>query len=177
MAKTIGALVGEENASKHKKAVAQNGVRETITKEPIALLNGNEAREFIKGKSVDEILAASGIQAKQSMDGTKILDKYHVPGVYKTYADYGVDEKSLLEGVSKILGNCNLRKSVIETLPVETIQGDLVIGAESKIKDLSAVKQLYGSVIMQAKDKTEAMELLKKMHFRPEKFLGKIITI
>ena len=56
-------------------------------------------------------------------------------------------------------------------------KGDLAIGAESKIKDLSSIEYVGGSVIIESNSDEEARQKLEELNFHPRVLGKKIITI
>ena len=137
-----------------------------------------ECKKMVKGKSGDEILALAGIGIKTLKDGTKALTDYYQPSYKTTYSDINVEEAQLIQGVTKIFQNLNLLNTNLKnTGEISTVNGDVIIGGKHSLKDLSSLKNIYGSVVVYANSKEEALEQLKQLKFKPQHVGGKLIII
>lgn len=135
-------------------------------------------KKKLSEKTPEEILKGMHIDTWISSDGYKILSKYETPSQKGYWAKNGVDENDLIKDVTTILGVLNLRNSALEsTQGIKTVQDGIVIGKESKIKDLSSLEKVYGLILVEAKDTKEAKERLEELNFHPRVFKGKILSI
>ncbi len=142
------------------------------------ILSPAEARKMVKGKNQEEILALAGIAVKNLKDGSKAITEYYQPSHRTTFSDIGVDESQLIQGVTKVLQNLNLLNTNLEnTGEISTVNGDVITGGNHSLKDLSSLKRIYGSVLVYANSKEEALEQLKQLKFKPQSVGGKLIII
>ena len=151
----------------------------------------DEAKQMVKGKSPDEILKLSGIYNVPASEWEailprniknskkdKIISEYCSPRTTYSYGDIGVDEEWLLKNVIGTTGSFNLRNSSLKNPgSVQYIGGDLVIGPESKIKDLSSIKLVRGSAIIECGGQKQAESILKELNFNTDALEGSIIYI
>ncbi len=118
------------------------------------------------------------IRTGTTKSGEKIISEYCQPSSRYSYSDIGVDETKLIEGIAGIMGDFSLRNSSLEnTGTIRYVKGDLAIGAESKIKDLSSIEYVGGSVIIESNSDEEARQKLEELNFHPRVLGKKIITI
>lgn len=172
-AKSLGTLGQIENAANPLK---QNPVKVLYSNELIRATQ--KEKDLVKGKTPYEILKLAGIGTKKLKDGTFALTEYRQPSCFTTFADLNVDEPPLITGVTKILKSLNLLNTKLKnTGKIATVQDDVVIGGKHALEDISSLKTIYGSVIVYANSRQEALELLAHLKFRPKKVYGKLIII
>ncbi len=156
-------------------------------------LPGNiaKAKEKIEGKTREEILNLSGIYIVPNSEWKKILpnniktsrkdivlSEYCPPRTTYGFNALGIDEQELLKNVIGTTGSFNLRNSSLESSgSVQYIGGDLVIGPESEIKDLSSIKLVDGSVVIECGSQKQAEEILDELNFDQNALNGSIIVI
>ena len=127
-----------------------------------------EIKEYCKDKTPDEILEAMGIKVYYGTKGEKYLSHYKWPNVAYSFKAAEIDEEKLIEGVTGILGNCDLTGSYLKSLgEISTIGGNLTIPLYSKLEDLSSLKSVY-FVDCNAENPEDVMAVFKKLHFSPE---------
>ncbi len=181
-AKTLAELSRiEDKASKKslKYAKIEKAAEHSVFSNKFPFRNENAAKEMVKGKTSDEILNLSGIQKKLLKNGSFGITSYGQPSINYTYSDIGVKESDLIDGISVILGNCNLQNTSLKnTADIKAIKGDLSISASnSQLKDLSSIKEVQGSVFVHTDDKSKVIQTLKDLNFRPNKLCGKILQL
>ena len=126
----------------------------------------NAMKKAVEGKTPQEILKMAGIETTVCKDGSKILSGYHAPTYWCTYKELGVDEKSLLDGVSHINGDCDLTGSYLKNLAgVEQINGRLTIPLFTRLEDLSSLKSVR-SIRCDAADKNIVAEVLSNLNLK-----------
>lgn len=135
----------------------------------------SESEDYFVPKPVHNI----GEYAKYCINGKMILNEYIFPSTKWDYADIGIDENELIEDVAVIKNSLNLRHSAFEnTGGIKYVGGDLVLDEKSKIKDLSSIEKISGSVIVATEESVEeTAERLKNLKLNLDVIKGKIITI
>lgn len=171
-AKKLGTLKTEEDTYQARKA----SKTQTIY---------NKTSQFSlqdKGKytnsSPEEIFERAGISTKKLQDGTLAISEYYKPHPWISYKDLDIQEEKLVANVSKVLGNFYLNDSSLKsTGGIKIVQGDISIPADTKMIDMSSIKEVFGSILIRANTKEEAKSLLMRIKFRPKFVGGKVIIV
>ncbi len=174
---SLGALGRIEDAAKPKKPKRGEEVSTNQCIFPID--DKDKAIELAKGKTPDEIIAINGETKKTLQDGSFALTNYYQPSIAYTYSDIGVNEEDLIDGVSLVLGNCDLQDTALKnTAGIKKVQGDLSVSASNgNLTDISSIREVGGSVFVHASDESEIMKTLKRLKFKPDRIGGKIIQL
>lgn len=174
-ARGLGSLGREENAlnKKDETPPISLGVNH------IPYRDKAQAKELLDGKTSDEVLGLRGIGVKHNKRGEKILTAYSAPSVYYKASDVGIDENSLIEGVTKVLsGGMNLRNSELtSTGSIKTVLGDIIIDDKSQMTDMSSIEEHQGMVFLEIPKDTSTKEFLEKIGYNPEYRTGGVIRL
>ncbi len=86
--------------------------------------------------------------------------------------------ETIPKGIFIVVGNLNLINTKYEdTSDINTIHGNLLIGKNEYLKDISSIKNIYGDVCVEANSREEAIQLLNSLNFKPQKVLGDLVVI
>ena len=128
----------------------------------------------------DETLVKLGSDVKQLKDGTKSIEKFNSgwTQVKLKQMKSGFSEEDLLKNVSKVKGDCDLRGTTISDLSsLKKVGGTLTVDTASKLKSLSGIEEVLGSVMVHAKNESTAKEFLQSLGLNLSAIKGKIIPV
>ena len=96
-----------------------------------------------------KLLNELGFNAQSDERGNIILDKYGIPEKYNDFAvsELGIDEKKLLENVSKIKGDADFSTSTIHKFDnLKEVEGDLILVSNTTMNSLGSVEKIGGTL-------------------------------
>ena len=125
---------------------------------------------------VDKIRSQAHISSMTTKEGT-VLSEYNSGMINSAIkrAKSELSEKDILQNVSEIAGECDLRHTKLENLGSVKKLGSLLIDTKSPIKDLSGLEKIAGDVFIRAKDAGELSSFLKSTGLNLVQIGGKII--
>ena len=176
----LPSIAGEDGSYKVDTKRVVEDIRADKAKPPVELCTKEDLIAFKKNcesKSTDEILSYLGIESTYNENGSKTLSHYKWPFKGFSFAAAGIDETKLLDGVTKIKGNCDLTGSSLKNLgSVKTIGGSLTLPFFTNAKDLSSIEYIGRNVICEVENPQDAMDLIKEVKLNPKQIGGYIDT-
>ncbi len=174
-ARGLGSMAREEDALSKKEETPPI----SLGVNHIPYRDKAKAQELLEGKSTDEILNLRGIGVKYNHSGKKILTAYEAPSIYYKASDIGIDENSLIEGVTKVLsGGMNLRNSELtSTGSIKTVLGDIIIDGKSQISDMSSIEEHQGMLFLEIPKEISTKEFIEKIGYKPTYRTGGVIRL
>ena len=125
---------------------------------------------------IDKIRSQAHISSMTTEEST-ILSEYNSGMINSAIkrAKSELTEKDILQNVSEIAGECDLRHTKLENLGSVKKLGSLLIDTKSSIKDLSGLERIAGEVFIRAKDVNALSAFLKSTGLNLVQIGGKII--
>lgn len=128
----------------------------------------------------EETLVKLGSYVKHRKDGTKSIEKFNSNWIQTKLKQIKSDltETDLMKDVSKVAGDCDLRGTTVADLSsLKKVGGTLTVDTASKLKSLSGIEEVLGSVMVHAKNESTAKEFLQSLGLNLSAIKGKIIPV